>query len=226
MSNVPTMLDLNHLYSRKLLLINTFSSSQQQLAPPPSTLNTSHNNFDSNVVMVLSVLLCAIVCSLGLNSIIRCALRCTSFVGSEFSSSQDHNTMSARLAANRGIKKKVLKSFQTVRYWEGLELPGLGKECVICLGEFLTGERVKIMPKCNHGFHVGCIDKWLKSHSSCPNCRHCLLETCQKILTAAGSCSTASLQQPQEQLGASHSITIVSLVPLQHEGVIRSYMSP
>ncbi|XP_071728716.1 RING-H2 finger protein ATL78-like [Rutidosis leptorrhynchoides] len=207
--------NLSHYYSRKLLL-TTYSSSQQ-LAPPPSssTLNTSHN-----VVMVLSVLLCALICSLGLNSIIRCALRCTSLVGSEFISSQDQNT-SARLA-NTGIKEKVLKTFLTVRYWEGLKLPGLDTECVICLGDLLTGDRIKILPKCNHGFHVRCIDKWLKSHSSCPNCRHSLLETCQKNLTGGNCSSTTSSQQPQQQ-GASHVINIVSLVPLQHEGVIRNY---
>ncbi|MBA0737725.1 hypothetical protein Gogos_011176 [Gossypium gossypioides] len=49
-------------------------------------------------------------------------------------------------------------------------------ECPICLGEFLDGEKVRVLPKCNHGFHVKCIDTWLRSHSSCPNCRHSLLE--------------------------------------------------
>lgn len=48
-------------------------------------------------------------------------------------------------------------------------------ECPICLGEFEKGDKVRMLPKCNHGFHVRCIDTWLVSHSSCPNCRNSLL---------------------------------------------------
>ncbi|CAI9282198.1 unnamed protein product [Lactuca saligna] len=198
-----------HFNSRKLLL-HTYSN-QQPAAPPPSTPHTQHSNFDANVVMVLSVLLCALICSLGLNSIIRCVLKCTRFVGSESSSSQE--STSARLA-NTGIKKKALKTFPTVSYWEGLKLPGLDKACVICLGDFSTGERVKILPKCNHGFHVRCIDKWLSSHSSCPTCRHSLLDTCQKIVTGGNSSATSS--QPQQQVSTNNS-TILTIGPLQHE---------
>lgn len=36
------------------------------------------SSFDANVVMILAVLLCALICALGLNSIVRCALRCSS----------------------------------------------------------------------------------------------------------------------------------------------------
>nr|ACN31022.1 unknown [Zea mays] len=27
------------------------------------------------------------------------------------------------------------------------------------------------MPQCGHGFHVACVDTWLRSNSSCPSCR-------------------------------------------------------
>ncbi|PNX78977.1 RING-H2 finger protein ATL72-like [Trifolium pratense] len=52
----------------------------------------------------------------------------------------------------------------------------VGTDCPICLGEFMDGEKVRVLPNCNHGFHVECIDKWLLSHSSCPTCRQSLLE--------------------------------------------------
>ncbi|KAM0951154.1 putative transcription factor C2H2 family [Dioscorea sansibarensis] len=44
-------------------------------------------------------------------------------------------------------------------------------ECVICLGEFKDGQEGRRLPKCNHKFHLSCVDKWLFSHSTCPICR-------------------------------------------------------
>lgn len=43
--------------------------------------------------------------------------------------------------------------------------------CSICLGEFVDGEKVKVIPSCNHNFHPECVDQWLKTHASCPLCR-------------------------------------------------------
>ncbi|KAL7602700.1 hypothetical protein Lser_V15G19291 [Lactuca serriola] len=221
MSRLSTELfenEMKHFISRKLLL-DTYSYQQPTTAvraPSPSSPHTEHSNFDANVVMVLSVLLCALICSLALNSIIRCVLRCTGLFSSESSGSQE----STLVKANTGIKKKALKTFPTVSYWEGLKLPGLDKECVICLGDFSTGELVKILPKCNHGFHVRCIDKWLSSHSSCPTCRNSLLETCQKIVTGGNYSGIASLQ-PLEQ--GPRNTTILTILPVPHEGLVRNY---
>ncbi|CAN0877463.1 RING-H2 finger protein ATL78 [Linum grandiflorum] len=171
--------------ARRLLLVADHQSPPSPAAPAPYN---DDNTFDANVVMVLSVLLCALICSLGLNSIIRCALRC---------SNSDHGRLSsaARLA-NTGIKKKALKTFPVVSFSEELNLPGLDAECVICLSDFAAGEKVKILPKCNHGFHVKCIDKWLGSHSSCPTCRHCLIETCQKIVDFNGARAVTTAPAP------------------------------
>ncbi|OAY79820.1 RING-H2 finger protein ATL3 [Ananas comosus] len=44
-------------------------------------------------------------------------------------------------------------------------------ECAVCLCEVAEGEEARLLPKCNHGFHVECIDMWLHSHSTCPLCR-------------------------------------------------------
>ncbi|KAJ4979760.1 hypothetical protein NE237_010540 [Protea cynaroides] len=46
-----------------------------------------------------------------------------------------------------------------------------GLECVVCLSVFEEDEMGRSLPKCNHAFHVQCIDMWLQSHSSCPICR-------------------------------------------------------
>ncbi|QCD86245.1 RING-H2 finger protein ATL40-like [Vigna unguiculata] len=44
-------------------------------------------------------------------------------------------------------------------------------ECVVCLNALEGEEKVKLLPNCNHFFHVSCIDMWLGSHSTCPLCR-------------------------------------------------------
>ncbi|XP_059664315.1 RING-H2 finger protein ATL78-like [Cornus florida] len=188
-----------HFYSRRLLLHTPLYSSPAMATPPMSP--NSHLSFDADHVMVLVVLLCALICSLalGLHSIIRCALKRTNIVASE-----SMNNPAPKLA-NVGIKKKVLSTFPTLIYSDGLNQPGLDNECVICLSEFTHGECVRVLPKCNHGFHVRCIDEWLNSHSSCPTCRHCLIETG----TRANSSSPLSPPPPPD--------TIISIVPLEPE---------
>ncbi|KAK6139331.1 hypothetical protein DH2020_026923 [Rehmannia glutinosa] len=46
-----------------------------------------------------------------------------------------------------------------------------GDQCVICLEEWVSGEKAREMP-CKHRFHGECIEKWLKIHGSCPVCRY------------------------------------------------------
>ncbi|PSS23876.1 RING-H2 finger protein [Actinidia chinensis var. chinensis] len=123
----------------------------------------SENNFDTNMVIILAALLCTLICALGLNSIVRFALRCR----------RRFYTEGTEQAAT-GLKKRALSQIPVLVYGVGSEIPAT--ECPICLGEFVEGEKVRVLPKCNHGFHVKCIDRWLLSHSSCPNCRHLLLE--------------------------------------------------
>lgn len=126
--------------------------------------------FDSSLVVILAALLFALVCALGLNSVFRCALRCSRRMLFE---SADH---AAVRLANTGLTKKAIEALPTMAY-SALDVPGdVSTDCPICLSEFTPGEELKVLPKCNHGFHVGCIDTWLSSHSSCPTCRRCLLE--------------------------------------------------
>ncbi|KAL5565503.1 hypothetical protein UlMin_028667 [Ulmus minor] len=50
-------------------------------------------------------------------------------------------------------------------------------QCSICLGDYQEKEVLRIMPKCNHNFHLSCIDVWLRKQSTCPVCRLPLQES-------------------------------------------------
>ncbi|KAK9012713.1 hypothetical protein V6N11_040751 [Hibiscus sabdariffa] len=176
-SSAPTPLSqhlLENFHPRKFLQHSSLYSTESPMISPAQANNHGfiNNNFDAYVVFSLSVLICSVITSLGLFFIVKCAIRCSTSVAAN---------ASAKLA-KAGVEKNDLKAFPTVKYTSELKLPGLDPACVICLSEIVAGERLRILPHCNHGFHIRCIDKWLSSHSSCPTCRHCLTETDQKTV--------------------------------------------
>ena len=44
-------------------------------------------------------------------------------------------------------------------------------ECSICLSTVGEEATVRVLPNCTHMFHVGCVDVWLSSNTTCPICR-------------------------------------------------------
>lgn len=70
-----------------------------------------------------------------------------------------------------GLPRSVLKSIPVIELDHANANDELGIECAVCLCEVCGGEKARILPKCNHGFHVECIDMWFQSHSTCPLCR-------------------------------------------------------
>uniref|UniRef100_A0A3Q7GVY2 RING-type E3 ubiquitin transferase n=1 Tax=Solanum lycopersicum TaxID=4081 RepID=A0A3Q7GVY2_SOLLC len=71
---------------------------------------------------------------------------------------------------NRGLDPVLLKTIPVVLFDPEEFKDGL--ECAVCLCDVSEGEMARLLPKCNHGFHVDCIDMWLQSHSTCPLCRN------------------------------------------------------
>ncbi|TRY70236.1 hypothetical protein TCAL_12706 [Tigriopus californicus] len=43
------------------------------------------------------------------------------------------------------------------------------RECVICMIEFVIGDRIRYLP-CLHIYHTDCIDDWLMRSFTCPSC--------------------------------------------------------
>lgn len=165
--------------SRKLLGAGPASAPINGQDSIRGNLYASEVNIDSDLVVILAALLCALICALGLNSLLRCALRCSRRLALD-------DDVTARLA-NTGLKKATIKALPTIVYGSPCKLTGVGSDCPICLAEFVEGESLRVLPKCNHAFHVECIDRWLASHSSCPTCRHCLKK--KKPSSVPGTCS-------------------------------------
>ncbi|KAL5204995.1 hypothetical protein ABZP36_009866 [Zizania latifolia] len=63
---------------------------------------------------------------------------------------------------------------------------GDGGSCAVCLVEFLDGDTLRLLPRCHHAFHRGCIDTWLRAHVNCPLCRAPVL-VADKASAAAGA---------------------------------------
>jgi len=162
-----------HYHHLNRLLLDASAAAPPPSATGPKTTDNSYAadaNFDSNMVIILAALLCALICALGLNSMMRCFVRCSQ----RFSPFEEENNPD-RVGSRTGLKKEALSQIPVAAYEAG----GMGiqsaTECTICLGEFVEGEKVRVLPRCRHGFHVKCIDAWLDSHSSCPICRQLLL---------------------------------------------------
>jgi Ring finger domain len=42
--------------------------------------------------------------------------------------------------------------------------------CTICFGYLEDGDRIGVLPRCKHIFHVDCLKGWLKRRNVCPLC--------------------------------------------------------
>lgn len=165
-----------------------FRLLQEANSPSPAEASPALN---SNLVVILAALLCALICVLGLIAVSRCAwLR---RIANRSAANSEGASPPVAAAANKGLKKKVLRSLPKLTYSPDSPPAEKLAECAICLTEFAAGDELRLLPQCGHGFHVSCIDTWLGSHSSCPSCRQILvLARCQKCGGLPGSSSSGS----------------------------------
>ena len=80
-------------------------------------------------------------------------------------------------------------------------------ECAVCLSDAVEGEKVRLLPKCNHGFHLDCIDMWFQSYSTCPLCRNSVAPQAQCASGANNNNDLeVNIQSPEEILVSGYSI--------------------
>ena len=72
-----------------------------------------------------------------------------------------------------GLGGSTIESYPKIVLGESWCLPKPNDNtCPICLSEYQPKETLKIIPKCQHCFHIECIDEWLSLNATCPICRN------------------------------------------------------
>ncbi|KAG8071901.1 hypothetical protein GUJ93_ZPchr0006g43148 [Zizania palustris] len=140
-----------------------------------AAVGSVEDSLNSDLVVILAGLLCALICVIGLGLVARCVCS-RRWARAAGAGAGTTTTPEAAAAANKGVKKEVLRSLPTVKYVSDGDGDGkAADECAICLAEFEDDQDVRALPQCGHVFHASCVDTWLRDHSSCPSCRRVLV---------------------------------------------------
>ena len=80
------------------------------------------------------------------------------------------------------VKKEILDNILTSKYSELEEkIKLMNSKCTVCQDDFNSEDKVRVL-KCEHVYHLDCIDDWLKEYSyKCPCCREPAAEYSAKI---------------------------------------------
>lgn len=77
-----------------------------------------------------------------------------------------------RPPSTTGLDLPTIESYPKTILGESCRLPSEDNTCAICLSEYKAKESLRMIPDCNHYFHVECIDEWLRLNATCPVCRN------------------------------------------------------
>lgn len=140
--------------------------------PPPSFLNDEDEDSPSSFSPLLIALIVTLVTAFILVSYYTLVSKYCRRPSRETSSSDGRNITesNSNAVAGDGLNDALIKSITVYKYKKG-DGHVDGSDCSVCLSEFEEDESLRLLPKCNHAFHLPCIDTWLRSHSNCPLCR-------------------------------------------------------
>ncbi|KAK3151572.1 hypothetical protein QOZ80_3AG0247610 [Eleusine coracana subsp. coracana] len=93
----------------------------------------------------------------------------------ELTSSSGASTPCASPRTRGGLRKEdllALPVFVVVQQGQGVSADERKKmECAVCISELGDGDTGRLLPRCGHRFHAECVDRWFRSHVTCPLCR-------------------------------------------------------
>ncbi|CAH8366456.1 unnamed protein product [Eruca vesicaria subsp. sativa] len=98
-----------------------------------------------------------------------------------------------------GLDRTVIESLPMFRFSD-LKGSKQGLDCSVCLSKFESVEILRLLPKCRHAFHVGCIDQWLERHATCPLCRDRVYGNSFRFLNQSEVREDSSLERRRRSL--------------------------
>ncbi|XP_061362146.1 RING-H2 finger protein ATL54-like [Gastrolobium bilobum] len=193
---------------------NCYSNPNYYFYPPPPSISASEHssqvNHISSYLIILVSIFTVIFVVVGFYVIkIKCyADWCGWRVNGSVPSQQSENSDELLnenqvdhpvwLISTVGLQQSIINSITVCKYKKDEGLIE-GTECSVCLNEFREDETLRLLPKCNHAFHIPCIDTWLRSHTNCPLCRAGIVSN--NVIPEAAMSNLASMEQENTNLG-------------------------
>ncbi|CAK7346126.1 unnamed protein product [Dovyalis caffra] len=136
-------------------------------APSPTPLNfnptTTNAAATSGHDMLISVFLALFLPCAGMSAVFIVYICLLWYAANN----QPEIPLPVKTVTEKGLSPSELEKLPKVT---GKELV-LGTECAVCLDDIESEQVARMVPGCNHGFHLECADTWLSKHSACPVCR-------------------------------------------------------
>ncbi|BAT74651.1 hypothetical protein LR48_Vigan511s009100 [Vigna angularis] len=161
----------------------SYSSEYKKQLPPPLS-SSSGTRISPAIVFIFVILAIVFFISGLLHLLVRFLIRHMS--SSSISQSNRYPDMSESDPYQRqlqqlfhlhdsGLDQAFIDALPVFLYKDiiGLKEPF---DCAVCLCQFSEQDMLRLLPLCNHAFHIDCIDTWLLSNSTCPLCRGSLYE--------------------------------------------------
>lgn len=177
--------------------------------PPPQNLQSSSDSFNLNNKVSPSILLIIIILAIIffvsglLHLLVRFLLRPSNREPEDIDSVTALQGQLQQLfhLHDAGVDQSFIDTLPVFNYKSIIGgVKNNAFDCAVCLCEFEPEDKLRLLPKCSHAFHMDCIDTWLLSHSTCPLCRASLLpdfshpnnNTCSPIVLVLESGSESS----------------------------------
>ncbi|XP_058067848.1 RING-H2 finger protein ATL13-like [Magnolia sinica] len=164
-----------------VLLKSIQKDSLHSISPFPSTsipnnLNPDNNKISPSILLIIVILAVIFFISGLLHLLVRFLFRPSNRVPDDLDNVTALQGQLQQLfhLHDAGVDQSFIDTLPVFLYKAiiGLKNPF---DCAVCLCEFEADDKLRLLPKCSHAFHLECIDTWLLSHSTCPLCRGSLL---------------------------------------------------